>query len=310
MADTSDRQLLEFVASNGGAITHRQLLDRGYSRGHIQRLTERLLLPVARGVYVVPPARTEAVAAAALLAVRDGAFSHQFAASRHGLAVANAILVEVTSIHRTRSQMSGVRFRTTNWLPDLDVSVMAGQRITSVERTICDLASQSGPRRLRHLVERAIVDQRCRATELQACVLSYRRRGREGSRALGLFALPILDGDPIPSSELERLAVSFLRRERVEGWVAQFVPPWHDGIRGVVDFAWPEQQLVLEVDGRRWHTTTQAFDEDRRRDQLAVAAGWRTIRAGWQQLKHRPDEIADALRAALASSHPARSVLR
>lgn len=80
----------------------------------------------------------------------------------------------------------------------------------------------------------------------------------------------------------------------------QFRPPWHDGIRGTVDFAWPAERVLLEVDGRRWHAVTQAFEEDRRRDQAALAAGWWPIRAGWQQVTTRPGELVQVIRTALA----------
>ena len=41
-----------------------------------------------------------------------------------------------------------------------------------------------------------------------------------------------------------------------------------------VDFAYPEAMLLIEVDGYWSHTTPQAFEEDRRRQNLLVDRGY------------------------------------
>ena len=53
----------------------------------------------------------------------------------------------------------------------------------------------------------------------------------------------------------------------------QFRPPWFDGVRGTVDFADPAARVILEVDGRSWHATSQAMADDRRRDRVAAGHG-------------------------------------
>ena len=302
-ARTADFTLIDIAARTNGAVTHEQLRQAGLSRHQIQRRIGRLLLPIARGVFVIGPVTPMSLRSAALLAVPGSALSHSTAAELHRLPAGTAPdVVEVAAIGRTRIGLDGVRYRSTIWLPDADVSLIDGVgRVTTIARTVCDLAWEISPGRLTHLTEFAVTSRACTVVELQACILSYRRRGRNGSAALGRFALARLEGGAMAASELERVAVRLLEDERLTGWQAQFVPPWYDGVSGVVDFAWPKERLVFEVDGRRWHTMTQAFDEDRRRDQLAVAAGWRTIRAGWQQLRSRPAEIADTIRAALAA---------
>ncbi len=44
------------------------------------------------------------------------------------------------------------------------------------------------------------------------------------------------------------------------------------------DFVWRRERLIVETDGYRFHGGRHAFERDRRRDQLLVAAGWRVIR--------------------------------
>ena len=40
----------------------------------------------------------------------------------------------------------------------------------------------------------------------------------------------------------------------------------------------------MEVDGRAFHAYSEAFERDRRRDQVLAAAGFVVIRVTWQQL--------------------------
>jgi very-short-patch-repair endonuclease len=67
-----------------------------------------------------------------------------------------------------------------------------------------------------------------------------------------------------------------------------------------VDFLWPEQRLVVEVDGYQFHGHRQSFESDRRRDQLLVAAGYRVVRVTWIQLRDEPIAVIASIAQALA----------
>jgi very-short-patch-repair endonuclease len=68
----------------------------------------------------------------------------------------------------------------------------------------------------------------------------------------------------------------------------------------VVDFLWPAQRLVVEVDGYQFHGHRQKFESDRRRDQQLVAAGYRVIRVTWLQLRDEPIAVIASVAQALA----------
>jgi very-short-patch-repair endonuclease len=55
-----------------------------------------------------------------------------------------------------------------------------------------------------------------------------------------------------------------------------------------VDFLWPSQRLVVELDGRRYHDNPQARARDARRDRLLAAAHYRVWRLGWGDIEHNP----------------------
>jgi len=65
------------------------------------------------------------------------------------------------------------------------------------------------------------------------------------------------------------------------------------------DCLWREQRLMVELDGREVHATDEAFEDDRERDRILLAEGWRTARVTWRQLRDQPDEVVADLRQAL-----------
>src|SRR5207244_13099226 len=68
-----------------------------------------------------------------------------------------------------------------------------------------------------------------------------------------------------------------------------------------VDCLWRAQRLVVELDGRRFHSSRFAFERDRARDRALNAAGWRVVRITWHQLDDDPERLAADLRTLLAS---------
>lgn len=64
------------------------------------------------------------------------------------------------------------------------------------------------------------------------------------------------------------------------------------------DFRWPEQRLVLEADGARWHDGELAREDDAERQALLEAAGERVLRVRWEQAVCRENQTVARLRAA------------
>ena len=54
-----------------------------------------------------------------------------------------------------------------------------------------------------------------------------------------------------------------------------------------LDAVWPDQRLVLEVDGYSYHGHRAQFESDRRKDLALTAAGYTVIRVTWRQLSQR-----------------------
>ena len=63
-----------------------------------------------------------------------------------------------------------------------------------------------------------------------------------------------------------------------------------------VDAIWRSQRVAVELDGWTDHQTRRAFEADRERDAVLMAAGWRVIRMTHRQLVERPDRVVHVLR--------------
>jgi very-short-patch-repair endonuclease len=63
---------------------------------------------------------------------------------------------------------------------------------------------------------------------------------------------------------------------------------------------WPPA-LIVELDGASSHLTRRAFQNDRDRDSLLVASGYRVIRFTWWDVAHRPAVVAQRVRRALST---------
>ena len=79
-----------------------------------------------------------------------------------------------------------------------------------------------------------------------------------------------------------------------------------------VDFLWPRQRLVLEADGRAYHSQAASFEHDRRRDQALHLSGYRVIRVTAGQIAGEPEAILAAIAHLLGDGHsgmqPSRSL--
>ena len=274
-------------------MARRQLLDAGFGPGAIKRkIRAGRLHPVHRGVYLVghPVPPTGAREMAAALACAPNAFiSHRDAAVIHHLLPhpAQPGPVHVTVEGRDCGHRKGIRVHRVTRLPPDEVGTLDGIPVTSPARTLIDLAAIGS----RELEEAAAEAERRRLVERED--LLARSQGRRGAKSLRR----ILDrGTALTRSEAERRVLALIRKAALPSPTANV--PLH-GYE--VDFLWPTQHLVVEVDGFAYHGHRHAFESDRERDAVLTAAGYAVIRVTWRQLLDRPEAVVARVAAALAS---------
>jgi very-short-patch-repair endonuclease len=66
------------------------------------------------------------------------------------------------------------------------------------------------------------------------------------------------------------------------------------------DLGYRDKRLLLEADGRNFHSKWADVAADMTRQNALVAAGWRVLRFTWKQVIFQPHLVVRAIRAALA----------
>lgn len=259
------------------------LLEAGVPRTLIDdRVRTRQLVLLHRGVYALGHAqlRPEGWWFAAVAAYGEhAALSHGSAAKLWDIWDGPLRPVHVSLAGRSAARKRrGVRPHRAPELVPEEVTVVKGIRVTTVSRTILDLAVAVRGRHLEQVVRRAARHRIFDLRDQQAVLDRHPRR--RGAPELGrlLVALHGRGTDDFRS----RMEVAFaqlcddyrLARPIVNGFVL--------GER--VDFHWPGTTLIVETDGFEFHAMPTAFAADRARDQKLTLAGYTVVRLTWEQV--------------------------
>jgi very-short-patch-repair endonuclease len=301
-----DRELREQeLAAMGrrqhGVVARRQLAALGIGNGAIKaRLRLGQLHAVHRGVYSLGHRSLTIRGAwlAAVLACGDEALlSHRSAAALWGLTRPRRSPVEVTSRHG-RTGRDGILLHHSP-LADGERSIEAGIPVTSVARTLLDLAEVLDEDGLRRAFEEADRLKLLRMPALeQVCARAGKRKGLVALRRLIDAARePVFARSPLENRFAE------LYREHLSDLP---VPLTNISILDhEVDAYWPAHRLVVEMDSWEFHRHRAAFESDRARDAAMQAAGYRVLRYTHRRLEADPATVASELRAILTNSSPA-----
>jgi hypothetical protein len=236
---------------------------------------------------------------AAVLACGRGAVLARFtAAVTWGLLERDGNRFDVVAPGRSGGRTGGdeaIDLRRTRRLADVDVTKLRGIPITTVGRTLLDLAGVARPNVVRRAVHEAEVLGRL---DVDAVVATIERNpGRRGTRQLRA-ALGVSAPDP----NNNQLAMLFLGVCRAHGLPTPKLGVHVDGGDRLyeVDALFAAERVIVELDGRRFHSTARNFQTDRRRDSVLAARDHQTLRYTWQRLRDEPEAIAGELRRVLA----------
>ncbi|MDH3308106.1 MAG: type IV toxin-antitoxin system AbiEi family antitoxin domain-containing protein [Acidimicrobiia bacterium] len=286
------------AARQGGYISRRQLRDLGYSDSSIDRRVQaHELTPVGHGVYqVFVDIDPKASLWAPILGLSDAVVSHRAAAGLHGISpfersrpevtvhAAAAYRMQETTVHRVRDLTAQHRMR------------LGGLPVTTIARTVFDLATVLDADRLGRVIEDVVLARMATLDELQLVVDEVGRRGKPGTSRIR-DALESRGIGPISSATaLERLGRQVLIDGGLPVPVAQYQP---HGLKLTLDAAYPEARLGIEWDSLRWHSRLERFETDRRRDRAAAERGWLVLRFTWDDLRNRPGEVCRQVRSVI-----------
>ena len=296
-----ERVIADLAERQHGVVSRTQLREAGVA-GHAidHRVGTVRLHVVHHGVYSVGHRALSADGhrmAAVLAAGHGAALSHRGAAGLWMLRP--GVYLEVTVPSPSFRRRPGIRIRRPALAPD-EITTVRGIPVTTVPRTLLDLAGILAP----HQLERAINDAEVRghtdALSLPDLVARYpSRKGVATIKA-------IIETEPaLTREELEARFRRLVRRTDVP------TPLFNASVAGYeCDCVWPDHGVIVELDGRATHGTKIAFERHRERDRILQAAGWRVIRLTWRQLHQDGEAVAADLRTMLAAAPPRRGRAR
>jgi very-short-patch-repair endonuclease len=201
--------------------------------------------------------------------------------------------IDVTVPHGTRSR-SGIRAHQAQLLPQ-DHTTVDNIPVTSVARTLLDLAATITPTHLQRAYENAEARGILDTTAISE--LLARSNGHRGAGAL----TALLTYDPTAAagaiSELDRLFLDLLR---AHGIPAPQTNVLVDGF--LVDAYWPDANLVIELDGYEFHNDRDTFESDRRKWTSLRRAGHELLVFTYRHVVDDPEWVAATVTDPLAPS--------
>jgi hypothetical protein len=298
-------------------LSRRALVGEGWTDADIRgQVRAGELVRVAAGVYA-PKAdldgwpevayRVRVVAAAQRF---RAVVSHASAAAVHGLPLGGA---DLSAIHLIRPgkggfRTDGDRTRHAGIIDPLWVTTVDGVRVTTVARTVVDLARSQPVKTAVAAMDNVLFRRLCAPEDIRHAMTSvYRHRGAPRAR----FAAELADGRAeSPTETTVRLAArggslpSMELQFDVYDEVGRFV--------GRADGGYPELGVMWEYDGRGKYgellqlgrTSSDALMAEKRRERGFVELGWTVIRIDNTDLTDLSAVLDRLSRAVHAASRP------
>ncbi len=95
-------------------------------------------------------------------------------------------------------------------------------------------------------------------------------------------------------SHAERLLIQLLKAAKITGWKANYPVAGYK-----VDVGFPKQTVAIEIDGFAFHSNSEDFHQDRKRQNAIALAGWQVLRFTWLDLTEYPERVIDEIKRAI-----------
>jgi Protein of unknown function (DUF559) len=280
-----DARIADLAGRQFNRVSRGQLFDLGLSEKAItHRVASGRLVLVEQGVLAIAPVLDDDWGRwmGATLTAPGSVLSHLSAACAWGLLAVPRGVEFVTRPGNGGPRRHGGVLAYRSSTLDGDVTTTRGIPITSVPRTLLDLARVVGDKALARALREAVRLEVTTLAQLGNRLGDY--RGRRGSRRLAetiarYAGLPLeraRSGAEIRALEVLRDADRPLPRlnARIVGEEA--------------DLSWSAERLIIEVDGGPFHLD---LGEDARKQRIWEAAGWAVRRIPSDDVYERPERL-------------------
>jgi very-short-patch-repair endonuclease len=288
-----DEEVGRIASLQRGRVTRDQLVAAGLTRGAIRhRVKHGRLHERHPSVYFVGHEAEQPLGAemdAVLFLAGFGVLDHGSASKIWGFYTPPDPGVTLTTVGRNIRSRPGLTTHRAHTLDPRDIRLRAGLPVTAPARTILDLAGELPIEELERAITEARVQRLVTDDELRAA--ARRAPGKKGAAVLRRL---LEAGPAYTRSKAERLMLRLLRAAQLPRPLTNIKLCGYNA-----DFFWREQGLIVETDGYQFHSDRRAFERDRKRDQVHVAAGYRVIRVTWMQMQNEPFAVIARIAQAL-----------
>jgi very-short-patch-repair endonuclease len=283
-----DLIVAELAAAQDGVVALNQFQSLGLSASAAKRSLRsgrlHLVLPAVYAVGHSVLSWRGKLRAALLWAGPDAVLSHMTAASLWDLLPSASTNVHITVPRGGKTSRGWVRVHHTR---QRTLAELNGFPVTTVPRTLADIAPLVRQDRLEQAVEQA-----ARRNKLDFGAV-------EGPKKLRSL---IAQFDPLAPQTNPGIERTFLKLVRAYG-----LPQPKANVQVgpyVVDFLWPDQKLIVELDSLQHHRRPSVFEADRKRDIHLQRLGYTVLRVTHRRLKEEPAVVAQEIGYFLSACGP------
>jgi very-short-patch-repair endonuclease len=184
-------------------------------------------------------------------------------------------------------------------LPAVDRAHVGPIRVTSRARTLIDLGAVACADHVEEALDGAERDRKVRRSQLEARYRALRAPGRNGVGAMTQILDRRLATCDLPRSVLERRMLRLLQRARLPEPRVNHRVRLANGTTYILDFAYVERLVGLEVDGHGSHATRRQRSADNNRMNALENEEWTIRRFTYEQVMTDPKAVAATVRDAL-----------
>lgn len=297
----ADAVIAAHAARQHGIVSRQQLVDAGLGRGAIEhRLRIGWLHRMYRCVFAVghPPLTREARwMGAVLVHGASAALSHVCATALWEIRPYTGEWIDVTISSRNgRKRRHGIRLHRSSTLTADDIGAHRGIPVTTIARTLLDVAATLREPSLARTVEQTEIR---RLFDLRAVERTLARNPTHPGAVRLTRALELYRDDEFTRSDLEPIFLALCAAHGIPRPLVNHIVEGEEA-----DFFWPVQRVIVETDGRATHFTRSAYESDRARDARLLALGYRTMRVTERQIRLGSATVAQTLLAVLRAAAP------
>ncbi|HKZ12717.1 MAG TPA: type IV toxin-antitoxin system AbiEi family antitoxin domain-containing protein [Solirubrobacterales bacterium] len=297
--------MARLAARQEGVLARNQVEALGITSRQVDGLVrDGRLLPVFHGVFALgrdaPGARARMRAAA--LACPGAVISHRSAAALLGIGKEAPVVVDLIPTVERGRRIAGIKPHRVPYPGRSESGYVHGIPVTSVARTIVDLAGTYGEERLRETVELAATERLLDPKAIDAVLANGpKRRGAPCLRRI------VDEWRPVAETAKHATFRSLFEAKLLPLVAAAGLPlpRFNAPVRTAeqvleVDLLWEKERFVVEADSRKHHGIEVAFERDHLRARELIAAGYRILGVTWREAETEAPAVFAVIRQELA----------